>query len=180
MAIQYPINLETDRFTVYDTNTSQPIVDGNGRPKVGVKWGSKDVTQMIPNLSTNIKWLIEVKETSPAYDAATQKLSKVKIYDVEAQTATDGWEVIDLTQAEIDAKIPPHYETSISTIKLDISEQSQNAFTRMMTFVLQAGMADTDEVTIKDCLSVSHTLTVAQFKTDMIEYGTHCYTLFNS
>ena len=179
MAIEYPINLENDRFTVYDTNSNRPLVDGNGKPKTNVKWASSDVTQMIPNLATNIKWLIEVKEAAPQYDASIQRLEKTKIYDVEAETATDGYTIIDLTQEEIDALVPPHYETA-GGIKLDISEHSQNAFTRMMTLLSHTSMPDTDEVTIKDVYGTPHIITVLQFKNDMTAYGLYCYTIFNS
>ena len=182
MAIEYPINLETDRFTVYDTNTNQPIVDGNGKAKTGVKWASVDVTKMIPNLAPNIKWLIEVKETAPSYDSSTQRLEKTKIYDVEAETVTDGYSVINLTQEEIDAAVPPHYETvSLSqAIKLAVGESDQNAFSRMNVLIDLSGMAGTDEIGIKDIYGVTHTITVDEFKTEMVGYGQYCYSLFLS
>lgn len=181
MAIEYPINLETDRFTVYDTNINKPIVDGNGRQKVGVKWASQDVSQMIPNLAPHIKWLLEVKEPAPAYDSATQRLERTKTYDVENETVTDGYNIIDLTQAEIDAKVPDHYETSGSPgIKLAVQEKDQNAFARMNTLIDLAGMAGTDVITVKDVYDQTHQMTVSEFKTEMVAYGQYCYTLFLS
>jgi len=179
MAIQYPINLESDRFTVYDTNLNQPVVDGNGRPKVGVKWASQDVSQMIPNLAPHIKWLLEVKEPAPAYDSTTQRLETFTTIDVENETVTKGYNIIDLTQGEIDAKVPAHYETEAG-IKLAVSEIDQNAFTRMMTLISTAGMPDEAELAIKDCFGVSHPITVGQLKIDMVAYGMHCYTQFLS
>lgn len=179
MAITYPIK-DTDRFTVYDTNTSAPLKDGAGRPMTGVKWGSNDLTQMVPNLADNIKWLIEVKEARPAFDSLTQKLKRLPInYDVANETVTtQSWEVVALTQEEIDSKLPAHVD--IGGIKYDVSEQAQNAFTRMMSLIDHAGMAPTDEVAVKDVLGTSHTITVQDFNSDMIQYGLHCYTLFNA
>jgi len=179
MAITYPIQ-EADKFTVFDTNTSAPLKDGAGRPMTGVKWGSNDLTQMIPNLADNIKWLIEVREARPSFDPTTQKLKRLPVsYDVATETATiQSWEVVDLTQEEIDAKLPPHVD--IGGIKYDISEASQNAFTRMMTLVQQAGMAPTDDVAVKDVLGVSHAITVETFSSDMVQYGLHCYTLYHT
>lgn len=182
MAIQYPINIVTDRFTVYSTSTMAPILDGNGRPMTGVKWGSKDVTQMIPNLAPDIHWLIEVKEARPAYDIDTQKLVRYVTYDVDNETVTEGYNVVDLTQAEIDARIPDHYETvaPLSGIKLAVEDHDQNAFSRMLNLVNQAGMADEDIVTIKDVYGITHPITVADFKSIMIPYGQYCYTMFLS
>lgn len=179
MAITYPIQ-ETDKFTVYDTNTSAPLKDGAGRPMTGVKWGSNDLTQMIPNLADNIKWLIEVKEVRPTFDPTTQKLKRLPVsYDIVNETATiQSWEVVALTQEEIDAKLPAHVD--VGGIKYDVSEQAQNAFTRMQSLIDHAGMALTDEVSVKDVLGVSHTITVEIFNSDMIQYGLHCYTLFNA
>ena len=181
MAIQYPINIEADRFTVYDTNTSKPVLDGNGKPKTNVKWASSDNTQMIPNLSSHIKWLIEVKETRPPFDSATQKINRLPVsYDVSAETATvQSFEVVALTQEEIDAKLPPHFTSTTTSIKYSVSEASQNAFTRMMTLVNEAAMADAVIVTVKDVLGVQHDLTVEDLKVDLIAYGLHCYELFN-
>ena len=73
---------------------------------------------------------------------------------------------------------PAHVE--INGIKYDTSEASQNALTRMMTLVTQSGMASTDEVAVKDCLGVSHTLTVEEFTADLIQFGLYCYNEFHA
>ena len=73
---------------------------------------------------------------------------------------------------------PAHVE--IGGIKYDTSEASQNALTRMMTLVTQSGMASTDEVAVKDCLGVSHTLTVEEFTADLIQFGLYCYNEFHA
>lgn len=179
MAIQYPINPETDRFTVYDTDTGSPLLDGRGRPMTSKKWGSRDTSQMIPNLAPNIKWLINVKEDAPAYDSSTQKLVRSTTYDVDAETATDGYEVVALTQEEIDARTPASFTTS-GGIKLAVEEQDQNAFARMKTLLDLQGAGDADPITIKDVDGATHTITVADFNAAMLEYGVHCYTAFLS
>ena len=100
-------------------------------------------------------------------------------YDIVNKTATmKSWEVVDLTQEEIDAKLPAHFD--IAGIKYDVSEQAQNAFTRMQSLIDHAGMETTDEVSVKDVLGVSHIITVENFNSDMIQYGLHCYGLFNA
>ena len=59
-----------------------------------------------------------------------------------------------------------------------MSEQAQNAFTRMTSLIDHAGMDLTDEVSVKDIFGVSHTITVEAYNSDMIQYGLHCYSLF--
>ena len=180
MAITYPIQ-ETDKFTVYDTNTSAPLKDGAGRPMTGVKWGSNDLTQIIPNLADNIKWLIEVKETQPSYDSLTQKIKRLPVnYDVANETATtQSFEVVELTQEEIDAKLPAHFLSPTTTIKYDVAIDAQNAFTRMLTLVNETQMPSDQALVVKDVLGASIGITVEQFHADMILYGLHCYELFN-
>jgi len=180
MAITYPIQ-ETDKFTVYDTNTSAPLKDGAGSPMTGVKWGSNDLTQMIPNLADNIKWLIEVVGTRPTFDPLTQKIKRLPVsYDVANETATtQSFEVVDLTQEEIDAKLPPHFLSPTTTIKYDVAIESQNAFTRMLTLVNETQMPSDQALVVKDVLGASIGITVEQFHADMILYGLHCYELFN-
>ena len=105
MPITYPIN-NNDRFTVYDENSGAPLKDGRGRPMKNETWGSTDKTQMIPNLAPNIKWLLNVKESKPAFDSATEKLEKVAVnYDVANETATEGWTIVPLSAEEIAAKV---------------------------------------------------------------------------
>ena len=97
-------------------------------------------------------------------------------YDLD--NITTEWVVKQLSNQEITERIPAHVE--ISGIKYDTSETSQNALTRMMTLVTQSGMASTDNVAVKDCLGVSHTLTVEEFTADLIQFGLHCYNEFHA
>ena len=180
MAITYPIK-STDRFTIYDTNTQAPLKDGKGKLLTSQVFGSEDKTQMIQGLADNIKWLIEVKDSKPSFDPLTQKLKRLPVsYDVANETATlQSYEVVSLTQAEIDAKIPAHFETS-QGIKLDVSLESQNAFTRMMALIEQAQMPDSQEVKVQDVLKETHTITVGELKTELVSYGLYCYELFHT
>ena len=180
MAITYPIN-DSDKFTVYNTESGAPLNDGRGKPMRGVAWGSVDKSQMISGLADNIKWLLDVKEARPSFDPLTQKLNRLPVsYDVANETATlTSYEVVDLTQDEIDAKIPPHFATS-QGIKLDVSLESQNAFTRMMTLIEQAQMPAEQEIKVQDVLKETHTITVGELKTELVGYGLYCYELFHA
>lgn len=181
MAIQYPIQ-ESDRFTVYDTNTQQPLKDGAGKAMRNQKWGSKDTSQMIQGLADNIKWLIEVRESQPAYDPDTQKLKRLPVsYDVLNETATvESWEVVNLTQEEIDAKIPPYYEYNNNGIKLAIEAHDQAAFGNLLILINESGMLETDMLVIKDVFGESHGISVADFRVMIVQYGLYCYSLFNA
>ena len=77
------------------------------------------------------------------------------------------------------SKEPEHYETSTG-IKMATDLQSQAAFSNMMTLLNEAGMADTEMVMIKDCFGASHAMTLAEFRTQAVAYGLHCYTIFHS
>ena len=159
-------------YTVYNTDTN--TVEATGRPYPVADGVSEPVGMPI-----NLVLLEEVTQAKPTIDNSTHKLVRDAIvYDVPNLQAVQGWSVVALTQAEIDERTPAHVE--ISGIKYDTSELSQNAFTRMMTLVTNAGMLDTDEVAVKDCLGVSHTMTVSAFNADMVQFGLHCYNAFHS
>jgi len=74
---------------------------------------------------------------------------------------------------------PEHYETSTG-IKMATDLQSQAAFSNMMTLLNEAGMADTEMVMIKDCFGTSHGMTLAEFRTQAVAFGLHCYSQFHS
>ena len=159
------------KYTTYNSTTQEVVITGRPYPTSD---GSRP-----PNLADDIHILEEVTEAKPTYDRGTHKLVENAIaYDTTAKTATRSWSAVALTQAELDERIPAHVE--ISGIKYDTSELSQNAFTRMMTLVSNAGMLDTDEVAVKDCLGVSHTMTVSAFNADMVQFGLYCYNAFHS
>jgi hypothetical protein len=159
-----------NKYTIYHS-TDGVLATGKPYPT--------DEGAEIPNLYPSLSLLLEVTEAKPTYDSATHKLVKDEVnYNTIDKTATKSWSVVALTQAEIDERTPAHVE--IGGIKYDTSETSQNAFTRMMTLVSNAGMALTDEVAVKDCLGVSHTLTVEQFNADMVQFGLYCYTQFHA
>ena len=159
-----------NKYTIYHS-TDGVLATGKPYPA--------DEGAEIPNLDPELTLLLEVTEARPTYDSATHKLVEDAInYNTIDKTATRSWSAVALTQAEIDERTPAHVE--ISGIKYDTSELSQNAFTRMMTLVSNAGMLDTDEVAVKDCLGVSHTMTVSEFNADMIQFGLHCYQAIHS
>ena len=135
----------------------------------------------VPNLDPALSLLVEVKEPAPSFDSLTQKLKRLPVsYDLVNKIATVlSYEVVELTQEEIDAKLSAHFTSTITNIKYDVSVDSQNAFTRMLMLVNQTQMPDEQELSIKDVVGNSNIITVSAFKNDMMDYGMHCYELFN-
>ena len=159
-------------YTVYNTDTN--TVEATGRPYPVADGVSEPVGMPI-----NLVLLEEIKADRPAYDNSTHKLVENAIaYDTTAKTATRSWSAVDLTQAELDERIPAHVE--INGIKWKTDEASQAAFSSMTLLLDKAGMADTDMVAIKDAHNVTQPMTVAQYQADAITYGLHCYTIFHS
>jgi hypothetical protein len=160
-----------NKYTIYHS-TDGVLATGKPYPT--------DEGAEIPNLDPNLSLLLEVTEAKPTYDSATHKLVKDAInYNTVDNTATTSWSAVALTQAEIDERTPAHYETSTG-IKMATDLQSQAAFSNMMTLLNEAGMADSEMVMIKDCFGASHAMTLADFRTQAVAYGLHCYTQFHS
>ena len=102
MALTYPVDT-TKRYTIWDTNTTAPFTN-NGRPRSGIEWPNTN-GDPIPDLPANWRILLDVQDAKPAYDAETQKLESVApVADLVAETYTRGWNVVALTQEELDAK----------------------------------------------------------------------------
>jgi hypothetical protein len=161
-----------NKYTVYNTDTS--TAEATGKP-----WPTADGVSDPVGMPANLILLLEVKEARPTIDSMTHKLVEDAInYDTVAKTATRSWSVVALTQAEIDERTPAHVE--IDGIKMATDLQSQAAFSNMMTLLNEAGMADTEMVMIKDCFGASHAMTLADFRTQAVAYGLHCYQAFHS
>jgi len=159
-------------YTTYDSNTQTVIAERRPWPHVD------GVT--VPTLPAGVFLLEEITEARPTIDSMTHKLVEDAVnYDTINKTATRSWSSVALSAEEIAERTPAHYETSTG-IKLSTDLQSQAAFSNMMTLLNEAGMADTEMVMIKDCFGVSHGMTLAEFRTQAVAYGLHCYTLFHS
>ena len=159
-----------NKYTIYHS-TDGVLATGKPYPT--------DEGAEIPNLDPSLSLLLEVTEAKPTYDSATHKLVKDAInYNTVDNTATTSWSVVALTQQELDYFIPANVE--INGIKMATDLQSQAAFSNMMTLLNEAGMADTEMVMIKDCFGASHAMTLADFRTQAVAYGLHCYTIFHS
>ena len=161
-----------NKYTVYNTDTS--TAEATGKP-----WPTADGVSDPVGMPANLILLLEVTEAKPTIDNMTHKLVEDAInYNTIDKTATRSWSSVALTQAEIDERTPAHVE--IDGIKMATDLQSQAAFSNMMILLNEAGMADGDMVAIKDCFSVSHPLTVSQFRANAVSYGLHCYNEFHS
>jgi len=167
MAITYPVDTENTKWAVYKISTSEII-------RKNAAWPTADGSE-IPGLDGDLAMLLETKATPPAYDSATQKLERSETINVAENSIVYGWNVVALTQEEIDARTPASFTTS-GGIKLAVEEQDQNAF----ALIDLAGMADTDSITIKDVDGNTHNVTVAEFKAIMVAYGNYCYAQFLS
>lgn len=170
MAITYPVSADS-KWSIYKISTSEVVK--NRQP-----WARSDGEE-IQGLDPDFTYLLEQNDAKPTYDSATHKLEKTTTVDVPNNTITQGWTVTALTAEEIDERTPEHYETSTG-IKMATDLQSQAAFSNMMTLLNEAGMADTEMVMIKDCFGASHAMTLAEFRTQAVAFGFHCYSQFHS
>ena len=169
MAINYPVDVYNTLWSVYDVSQGQII-----RRKV--RWPVITGTE-IPQLDDNIVWLLESQESRPDFDVWTQKLELTEAVDVAGNSVARGWQVVELTQEEQDALLPPHY-TSDSGIKLDVSETAQAKFANFLVLINEAQMPETDMVLIKDVYGNQHGLSVADLRPLLVAYGLYCYQIF--
>jgi hypothetical protein len=103
MALTYPVDLNK-RYTFWDIGQGRPFNDGAGRPITNRTWPVSDGGEVL-NLPPDVKWLLDIRDPQPAYNEATQKLERTgPTEDLVAETYTYGWNVVALTQAELDAK----------------------------------------------------------------------------
>ena len=102
MALTYPVDT-TAKYTVYNKTLDQVHLDGSGRPIIHRTWPRTDGMAIV-NLDPDLVILLEVQEDQPVYDSATERIQRVDpVYDVVEETATYSWEIVSLTQDELDA-----------------------------------------------------------------------------
>jgi len=170
MAISYPVS-EDSRWSIWS-------ISGNAIVAKNKRWPRAD-GGAVAGADADLVYLLETKEARPTYDGWTQKLEPTETVDIAANSVTYGWQIVALDQAEQDALIPPHFTTT-NGVRLKTDEASQNAFANLLTLLNQAGTPDADMVTIKDATGNMHALTFADFKSEIVAYGVHCYGEFLS
>jgi hypothetical protein len=161
-----------NKYTVYNTDTN--TAEATGRP-----WPTADGVSDPVGMPANLVLLLEVTEARPTIDNMTHKHVEDAVnYNTIDKTATRSWSSVALTAEEIAERTPANVE--INGIKMATDLQSQAAFSNMMILLNEAGMADSEMVMIKDCFGASHAMTLADFRTQAIAYGLHCYQAFHS
>ena len=94
--ITYPVNADS-RWATW--SISEAVIKRHNQ-----LWPRAD-GQEIVGLSADIVPLLEVFEIQPAYDSATQRLSRTNpVVDVPNNTHTHGWEILPRTQEDLDAE----------------------------------------------------------------------------
>lgn len=171
MAISYPVDVATSRWTIYRVSTSETVAKRK-------RWPVADGSP-IPGQDPDLVWLLESSSTAPDYDQWTQKLEPLEVISIPENTINYGYQIVQLSQDEIDAITPPHYVAD-NGIKMDVSDDAQNAFSRMLNFINESSMADAETIIIKDIYGQRHGLTVGQLRPILVAYGLHCYGLFAS
>ena len=92
--INYPVSPES-RWAMW--SISQAEILKHNKP-----WPRRDGMEIV-GLDPDMVPLLEVQSPQPAYDPATEKLERSTTVDVDANTHTHGWNIVALTQAELDA-----------------------------------------------------------------------------
>ena len=93
--ITYPVDVENTLWAAWRISTAEII-------KHAKPWPRHDGGEIV-GLDPDLVPLLEVQGARPAYDAATERLTRsAPIVDVDANTHTHGWEITPLTQQEID------------------------------------------------------------------------------
>lgn len=104
MSISYPVDVANTRWSIVRISTQDII-------KTNQKWPRDDGAEIV-GLSADIAPLLIVNQAQPAYNPATQKLERAAgVIDIPNNTHTFGWNVVALSQAELDDK------TELTTIK---------------------------------------------------------------
>jgi len=95
--ITYPVDVQNTRWAVW--SISQAAILKHNKP-----WPRADGGEIV-GLNPDIVPLLEVEETQPAYDPATERLERADpVVDVDANTHTHGWNVVARSQEDIDAE----------------------------------------------------------------------------
>ena len=92
--ITYPVDTENTRWSIWSIADQE--IKTHNKP-----WPRGD-GQEIVGLNPDLVPLLEVNEDRPVFDSAIQKLEVFATVNVNANTHTHGWNIVPLSQAELD------------------------------------------------------------------------------
>lgn len=97
MSISYPVDVQNTRWSIVRISTQEII-------KTNQKWPRADGSEIV-GLSADIVPLLIVNEAQPVYDPDTHKLERAAgVIDIPNNTHTFGWNVVALSQGELNDK----------------------------------------------------------------------------
>lgn len=98
MSIIYPVDVENTRWSVALISTGELDPDA----KHAGKWLRTDGEEIV-GLDADLVPLLEVQEAQPVFDPDIERLGRTAaVIDIPNNTHTHGWEIIPLTQDELD------------------------------------------------------------------------------
>jgi hypothetical protein len=96
MSITYPVDVENTRWSVVRISTNE--IERHNKP-----WPRADGEEIV-GLDADLVPLLEVQEAKPVFDPDLERLGRTAaVIDIPNNTHTHGWEIIALTQEELDA-----------------------------------------------------------------------------
>jgi len=94
--ITYPVDVDGTRWSLVRISTNE--IERHNKP-----WPRADGQQIV-GLDPDLVPLLEVQEAQPVFDPAIERLGRTAaVIDIPNNTHTHGWEIIPLTQEELDA-----------------------------------------------------------------------------
>ena len=94
--ITYPVDVENTRWAVVRISNGVIV-------KHNQKWLRHDGGEIV-GLDSDIALLLEVQDAQPVFDSAIERLQRTAgVIDIPNNTHTHGWQIVPLTQEELDA-----------------------------------------------------------------------------
>ena len=119
MAISYPVDVQNTRWSAYEVSSG--TITKHNR-----EWPRADGSELEGDDGTIIP-LLEVNEDPPVYDADTHKAEEyVPVVDINANTHTHGWDIVPLSQVELDAKAQSILDAQERAIALAMFQDLKN------------------------------------------------------
>jgi hypothetical protein len=124
MSITYPVDLENTRWSL--VRISDSVIVRHNKP-----WPRADGEEIV-GLDTDLVPLLEVQEAQPVFDPATDRLGRTAaVIDILNNTHTHGWEIIPLTQDELDAAAEREQAKALYSVLKDHSGTPEERRTRL-------------------------------------------------
>lgn len=169
--MNYPVDLNK-KYVLYNKKTEEAV-----KGKINIPWPRPDGMK-VTSLDDNLIYLEYLEEEAPELTNQEKLVKTVSVIDDKYIISYKKEQKKETASEKFYRLLEEGYKVDPEGYTLDLNEESQNAFARLLTLLDISGASDSLGTQIADKEGVLHSITVGRLREILVSYGMYYQTIW--